>query len=66
MASRQMDQAGIGYRRRDNCFEWLEDTAKAQRLMDQQLQLQWQTLLAPLVKLCHPPEMLSKKQNFSG
>lgn len=52
--ARQMDQIGIGYRRRDNCFEWLEDAAKAQQLMDQQLHLQWQPLLQPLVNLCHP------------
>ncbi len=52
--ARQMDQAAIGYRRRDNCFEWLQDPAKAQRLMDQQLHIQWQPLLEPLLKLCHP------------
>jgi hypothetical protein len=52
--ARQMDQAGIEYRRRDNCFEWLEDVGRAQRLMDEQLRIQWQPLLEPLVDLCHP------------
>lgn len=52
--ARQMDQAKMGYRRRDNCFEWLENPAKAQRLMDQQLQVQWQPLFQPLVDGCHP------------
>jgi hypothetical protein len=52
--ARQMDQAGMQYRRRDNCFEWLEDVAGAQRLMDQQLQIPWQPLLEPLVQVCHP------------
>jgi hypothetical protein len=52
--ARQMDREGIGYRRRDNCFEWIEDVAGAQRLMDQQLQVQWQPLFEPLMKVCHP------------
>lgn len=52
--ARQMDKAGMAYRRRDNCFEWLQEPAKAQRLMNQQLQLQWQPLFEPLMNLCHP------------
>ena len=52
--ARQMDRAGMAYRRRDNCFEWLQEPAKAQRLMNQQLQLQWQPLFEPILKLCHP------------
>jgi hypothetical protein len=35
--ARQMDKAGIRYRRLDNCFSWIEDFAKAQKLMDRQL-----------------------------
>src|SRR5262249_31096696 len=30
--ARQMDQAGLSYQRRDNCFPWLEDVAQAQAL----------------------------------
>ena len=52
--ARQMDRAGIKYRRRDNCFEWIENVAQAQRLMDQQLHVPWQPLFEPLVNLCHP------------
>jgi len=52
--ARQMDQARMRYRRRDNCFEWIEDVAGAQRLMDQQMHLRWQSLLQPLVNVCHP------------
>ena len=36
--ARTMDAAGIGYVQRDNCFTWLEDPKRAQRLMDRQLQ----------------------------
>lgn len=52
--SRQLDAAAIKYRRRDNCFAWLEDPRQAQRLMDQQLSLNWQEIFQPLVDLCHP------------
>jgi hypothetical protein len=37
--ARQMDQAGLGYQRRDNCFTWVEDLATAQELFDQQLRI---------------------------
>ena len=39
--SRQMDQAGIGYRRQDNCFPWIEDFPRAQALMEAQLTTDW-------------------------
>jgi hypothetical protein len=35
--ARQMDRAHLDYRQCDNCFVWIEDYAKAQKLMDQQL-----------------------------
>lgn len=41
MLARQMDAAGIAYRRSDNCFPWIEDVAGAQALADQQLSLDW-------------------------
>ena len=50
----QLDQAGIGYVQRENCFTWLEDVAKAQALARAQLQSRWPTLLQPLVEQCHP------------
>src|SRR4029077_12335307 len=49
-----MDQAGIAYRQRDNCFVWIEDCAKAQKLLDQQLQSDWARLLNGLLDLAHP------------
>lgn len=51
---RQMDQAKLKYRRADNCFPWIADVAKAQRLMDQQHQVNWPKLLGKLLKQCHP------------
>jgi hypothetical protein len=52
--SRQLDAAGIKYRRQDNCFPWIADPLRAQQLMDQQWSTSWQELFQPLLDLCHP------------
>ena len=52
--SRQMDRAGLGYVRRDNCFVQLADAAAAQRLMDEQLHSDWPTLLDGLARRGNP------------
>ena len=50
---RQMEEAGISYRREDNCFPWISDLERAQGMMDQQHRTDWPGLLAPLVEQCH-------------
>jgi hypothetical protein len=52
--ARQLDAAGIGYRRVDNCFPWIADLPRAQALMDQQIHTHWQRLLGRLLDQCHP------------
>jgi hypothetical protein len=52
--ARQMDQAGIGYVQRENCFSWIEDVSQAQALARQQLRSCWPALLQPLIEQCHP------------
>jgi hypothetical protein len=52
--SRQMDQAGIGYQKKENCFTWIEDLAKAQKLMDQQLATDWSKCLGDILDEVHP------------
>jgi len=52
--ARQMDQAGLGYRRRENCFVWMEDVERAQALMDRQLKTDWVASLNRLLKRSHP------------
>jgi hypothetical protein len=52
--ARQMDQAQLRYVRRDNTFTWLQDTAQAQALFDQQLQANWPNLLAQLAADLNP------------
>ena len=52
--SRQMDAVGMGYQRRDNCFSWLEDPARAQVLMEQQLRSSWPELLDGIARTLNP------------
>jgi hypothetical protein len=58
--ARQMDQLGLKYERRDNKFVWVEDFARAQQLLDQQLEVNWPELLNGILKEVHPshPELL--------
>ncbi len=52
--ARQMDQGGLRYRRRDNCFAWIEDWARAQQLLDAQLRTDWPGLLNRLLDQANP------------
>jgi hypothetical protein len=52
--ARQMDTAGLAYARRDNCFPWIADWAKAQRLMDRQLKVTWPRLLEAIARQLNP------------
>ena len=52
--AREMDRAGIGYERRDNCFASLSDAARAQKLMDRQLKIHWPTQLNRIARQLNP------------
>ncbi len=52
--ARQMDQAGVAYKRRDNCFAWIEDVEAAQKLMDQQLATAWPEKLTQIARALNP------------
>jgi hypothetical protein len=52
--SRQLDAAGIGYRRRANCFTDLADIGLAQALMDAQLTTDWRAVLDGIAAAAHP------------
>jgi hypothetical protein len=52
--ARQMDAAGLEYARQDNCFPWIADWAKAQRLMDRQLRAHWPKVLDGIAKQLNP------------
>jgi hypothetical protein len=52
--ARQMDKVGLRYRRRDNCFTWIEDWAHARQLMNEQLRTDWPGLLNRLLEQANP------------
>jgi hypothetical protein len=52
--ARKLDFAGIRYRRRDNCFTWLADPEKAQKLMDRQLKISWPKVLNQIARMLNP------------
>jgi hypothetical protein len=52
--ARDLAKAGIGYRRHDNCINWVEDFDTAQRLLQEQLSVSWTTLLRDLARQVHP------------
>jgi hypothetical protein len=54
--AKQLDRAGIAYRKRDNCFAWLADFAAAQKLADRQLRTDWPALLTRWAGQSNPLE----------
>jgi hypothetical protein len=52
--ARQMDQAGLAYRQRDNCFVWVQEAVRAQALLDEQLRTDWPRVLGRLLDQAHP------------
>lgn len=60
--ARQMDRAGLCYRRQDNCFVWLEDVETAQKLMQRQLKTAWPWALQRIARRLNP----AHRQIFRG
>jgi hypothetical protein len=52
--AQQMTRLGMRYEQQDNCFTWIEDVEKAQRLLDEQLKTRWAVELEKLVLENHP------------
>ena len=52
--AQQLDRAHIPSERVENCFPWIEDPLKAQRLMDRQLHTKWLTPLRELSRRLNP------------
>ena len=51
---RQMDRAHLRYARLDNCFAWIEDFDKAQKLMDRQPKTHWPKVLDGISRMLNP------------
>jgi hypothetical protein len=60
--ARQMDRDHLRYARHDNKFLWVRDWQRAQQLLDEQLQTDWQCELDALQQQVHPlhPEHLGR------
>jgi hypothetical protein len=54
--ARQMDQAGIAYAQKDNCFLRIADLDRAQKLLDSQVHRDWPVLLEELARRSNPLE----------
>ncbi|MCI0617517.1 hypothetical protein L0244_31465, partial [bacterium] len=52
--SRQMDRKRMQYQRLDNCFPWIKNLANAQRLMNEQLETNWPSVLNPVARMLNP------------
>jgi len=52
--ARQMDRVGLKYRQQGNCFVWIEDYQQAQKLMAQQLQVNWAERLHGFAQQLNP------------
>jgi hypothetical protein len=52
--AQQLDAAGIGYRRQDNCFLSIADVRRAQALCNQQLHTRWKSVFQTLLDQFHP------------
>jgi hypothetical protein len=52
--SRQMDAEGMQYVRQGNCFVCVEDFARAQAMLDAQLDVSWPTLLDEIAHVLNP------------
>jgi hypothetical protein len=60
--ARQLDHAGSLYLKHDNCMAWVQDWQQAQRLMEQQLTVNWPRLLDGIAAQINPAleEILGK------
>jgi hypothetical protein len=52
--ARRMDREGLRYCRQDNCFPWIDDPQRAQRLFDEQGQVNWTDRLQPFAERLNP------------
>lgn len=52
--ARQMDDVGVQYVRRDNCFPWVADWGRAQRLLDAQRRTPWPRRLDRIARRLNP------------
>jgi hypothetical protein len=52
--ARELDKAGIGYERRDNCFARIDNLPEAQRLLDRLTTRKWERVFNAFAKCINP------------
>ncbi|MCY3018329.1 MAG: hypothetical protein NTW87_04755 [Planctomycetota bacterium] len=52
--ARRMDAVGLAYERDDNCFPWIADFPRAQKLMDRLLRTNWPEFLDGVARRINP------------
>ncbi len=52
--ARRMDRAGIAYHQCDNCFTWIEDVPRAQRMLEDLERRRWPRVLNALARRVNP------------
>jgi hypothetical protein len=52
--ARRMERAGIGFEQRDNCFAWIDDLPRAQRMMEDLEKRRWERLLDAWARRVNP------------
>ena len=52
--ARQLDQEGIAFQKRGNCFTWIEDLPRTQEIMDRLLRTPWPALLDEIAGQLNP------------
>jgi len=60
---RQLDRAGLSYRRRDNCLTRIDHVDRAQKLMDGQLRTSWPTILDRIARKLNPAHQTIFREN---
>jgi len=50
----QMQAAGLEFVRQGNCFPWVQDWTRAQQLLEQQLRVNWPSLLEQVARQLNP------------
>lgn len=54
MLANRLTREGIAFRQRDNCFSWIEDVAKAQEFLHEQVSMSWNAELTRMLDASHP------------
>jgi hypothetical protein len=60
--ARELRRRGSGFRRADNCFTWLGNPELAQRLMNEQLEMNWPVALGAIAQRLNRSTKMSSRR----